>query len=178
MASNSTPSMVALLSLLAIAGYQNRDKIGAALNNLTNGDGGGLGGLAGDLSNALGGSGQTSNGGALGGLLSGLGAGGLAGGLGDLLNSFRNAGHGEVADSWVKPNVPTQSVSTDQVSQAIGDDTLKQLSERTGLSRDEILKRLSTVLPGAVDKLTPGGQMPNEQQIKERLPAAAAQVGA
>ena len=35
--------MLALLGLLAVAGYQNRDKIGAALNNLQSGSGGGLG---------------------------------------------------------------------------------------------------------------------------------------
>jgi len=32
--------MLALLGLLAVAGYQNRDKIGAALNNLQTGSAG------------------------------------------------------------------------------------------------------------------------------------------
>ena len=67
MADSRLPSMVALLSLLAIAGYQNRDKIGSALNNLQSGSaGGGLGGLAGSLGNVLNGSAQGSGG--LGGL--------------------------------------------------------------------------------------------------------------
>ena len=168
MADSRLPSMVALLSLLAIAGYQNRDKIGSALNNLQSGSaGGGLGGLAGNLGNVLNGSAQGSGG--LGGLLSGLGAGGLAGGLGDLLNSFRNAGHGEVADSWVKPGVPTQGLTPQQVEQAIGEQNLTELTQRTGLSRDEIVKRLSTTIPTAVDNLTPNGQMPNEDELKQRL---------
>jgi hypothetical protein len=53
--SRGMPSMIALLGLLAVAGYQNRDKIAEALNRLkTNPDGkpgqtaqqGGLGGSA------------------------------------------------------------------------------------------------------------------------------------
>ena len=168
MANRGMPSMLALLGLLAVAGYQNRDKIGAALNNLQSGNGGGLGGLAGNLGNVLGGSAESSSG--LGGLLAGLGSGGgLSGGLGDLLNGFRNAGHGEVADSWVKPGVPTQGLTPDQVASAVGEENLTELAERTGLSRDELLKRLSTVIPGAVDSLTPNGEMPNEQQMQQRL---------
>ena len=163
MANTRMPSMVALLSLLAIAGYQNRDKIGAALNNLKTGSGGGLGGLAGQLGNVLNGSAQ--GGGGLGGLLSTLGAGGLAGGLGDLLNSFRDAGHGDVADSWVRPGVPTQGLTPQQVEQAIGDENLAELTDRTGLSRDELLKRLSTTIPTAVDNLTPDGRMPDENEM-------------
>ena len=168
--------MLALLGLLAVAGYQNRDKIGAALNNLqpgagapggtpgTTGAAGGLGGLIGGLGDALGG-----GSGGLGGLLGGLGAGGLTGGLGDLMNSFKDAGHGEVANSWVDPSVPTQGLTPDQVEHAVGADNLAELSQRTGLSRDELLKRLATAIPQTVDSLTPGGQMPTEEQVRQRL---------
>ena len=168
--------MLALLGLLAVAGYQNRDKIGAALNNLQTGAGapggtpgttgaaGGLGGLIGGLGDALGG-----GSGGLGGLLGGLGAGGLTGGLGDLMNSFKDAGHGEVANSWVDPSVPTQGLTPDQVEHAVGADNLAELSQRTGLSRDELLKRLATAIPQTVDSLTPGGQMPTEEQVRQRL---------
>ena len=159
--------MLALLGLLAVAGYQNRDKIGAALNNLQSGSGGGLGGLAGGLGNVLGGSAQGSGG--LGGLLTGLGAGGLANGLGDLLNSFQDAGHGEAAQSWIKPGVPTQGLTPQQVADAVGEDNLRELSTRTGLTRDELLQRLATTIPSAVDKLTPEGQMPNEEQLRSGL---------
>jgi uncharacterized protein YidB (DUF937 family) len=170
------PSMLALLGLLAVAGYQNRDKIGAALNNLQTGAGspgrpgtgaaGGLGGLLGGLGDALGGGGSS---GGLGGLLGGLGAGGLTGGLGDLMNSFKDAGHGDVANSWVDPSVPTQGLTPDQVEHAVGADNLAELSQRTGLSRDELLKRLATAIPQTVDSLTPGGQMPTEEQVRQRL---------
>ena len=168
MANRGMPSMLALLGLLAVAGYQNRDKIGAALNNMQSGNGGGgLGGLAGGLGNVLGGSAQGAGG--LGGLLGGLTGGGLAGGLGGLLNSFEEAGHGEIAQSWVKPGVPTQGLTPEQVEQAVGAENLAELAQRTGLSKEDLLKRLATAIPPAVDKLTPDGQMPTEDQLRERL---------
>jgi len=167
MANRGMPSMLALLGLLAVAGYQNRDKIGAALNNMQSGNGGGLGGLAGGLGNVLGGSAQGTGG--IGGLLAGLGGGGLAGGLGDLLSSFQNAGHGETAQSWVKPGVPTQGLTPQQVEEAVGEENLTELASRTGLSKEELLQRLATAIPSAVDKLTPEGQMPNEDELRSRL---------
>ena len=164
------PSMLALLGLLAVAGYQNRDKIGAALNNLqgtaANGNSGGLGGLLGGLENSLGGAGAQ---GGLGGLLGGLAGGSLTGGLGDLMNTFKNAGQGDVAESWVKPGVPTQGLTPEQVEQAVGDANLVELEKSTGLGRDELLKRLATAIPQTVDTLTPGGQLPTEDQMRQHL---------
>jgi uncharacterized protein YidB (DUF937 family) len=171
------PSMLALLGLLAVAGYQNRDKIGAALGGLQK-DAGDPNTAVGGLANSLGGlfSGGpgartgTGAGTGLGGILDGLGGGtGLSGGLGDLLNSFKTAGHGAVADSWVTPGVPTQGLTPEQVKQAVGDDNLAQLSQSTGLSRDELLKRLATAIPQTVDTLTPGGQMPTEDELRQKL---------
>ena len=140
--------MTALLGLLAIAGYQNRDKIAEMLKGAGNSTGGRAGGEAG-----------------LGGLLGGLagtGAGGLlSGGLGTLLDSFRQAGQGETADSWVSKG-PNKPVEAPQIKQAIGADVLSELSQRTGLSEEEILTRLSQRLPEAVDKYTPDGRLPQD----------------
>jgi uncharacterized protein YidB (DUF937 family) len=164
--SKGMPSLVALLGLLAVAGYQNRDKIGQVLGGLKTG------------------AGQNGQSDGLGGLLSSLGLGGLlgepgttsagggnvlTGGLGDLLDSFKTAGQGDVADSWVKPGVPTQGLRPDQVEQAIGADNLAELSQRTGLSREDLLSRLATAIPATVDRLTPNGHMPTEEEARERL---------
>ena len=172
--------MLALLGLLAVAGYQNRDKISGAIDDLKarspkgpDGSPDVLGGLAGSLGGLFGGDGSTSGSGGLGGLLNGLGAGGLAGGLNDLLGSFRDAGQNDVADSWVNPAVPTQGLRPDQVEAAIGSENLAELSQRTGLSREELLQRLASAIPETVDRLTPGGQMPTEDELRQRfLPAS------
>ena len=151
MSSRGFPSMTALLGLLAIAGYQNRDKIADLLRNA---------GAGGDQSKP--GTGDPLSGmlGNLGGMLGGAGAGGLlSGGLGELLDKFKESGEGETADSWVN-NGPNKEVSPPQLKRAIGADVLAQLEQQTGLSQEELLARLSRELPSAVDKYTPEGRLP------------------
>jgi uncharacterized protein YidB (DUF937 family) len=88
------------------------------------------------------------------------GAGGLLNnGLNELLDSFKQNGHGETAQSWVNPG-PNQEISPPQLSQALGSDVLATLEQKTGLSQQELLARLSRELPSAVDKYTPDGRLP------------------
>lgn len=182
------PSMLALLGLLAVAGYQNRDKLAGAFDDLKARSPQGPDGtpdVLGGIANSLGGlfnpgpttpDGDTlpgSQSGGLGGILAGLGAGGLAGGLGDLLGTFRNNGQAEIADSWITPGVPTLGLRADQVEQAIGSDNLDELSKRTGLTRQELVERLAKAIPNAVDNLTPNGEMPtDDDQFRQRLTSA------
>src|SRR6185503_5749744 len=63
----------------------------------------------------------------------------------------RQRGQGEAADSWVAKG-PNQQLSPQQLEQALGSDVIENLVERTGLSRDELLSRLTRTLPEAVDK--------------------------
>lgn len=82
------------------------------------------------------------------------------GGLGELLDKLRTAGHGDAVDSWVGTG-PNNPIERSRVEQAIDDETLFALTQQTGLSRDEILERLATNLPEAVDKMTPDGKLPD-----------------
>ncbi|MBM6582892.1 DUF937 domain-containing protein [Microvirga sp. BT689] len=166
--SRGFPSMTALLGLLAVAGYQNRDKIAEMLGGLS-GNAGGAPGGQGQQPGAPGSLGGMGSLGGLGGLLGGLGGntspGGLvSGGLGELINSFRQSGHGDVADSWVGTG-PNKEVAPQQLEQAIGPDVLATLTQQTGLSREELLSRLSQNLPQAVDKYTPQGRLPTENDL-------------
>ena len=71
--------------------------------------------------------------GKLGGMLGGASAGSvLSGGLGDLVERFKQNGHGQAADSWVSTG-PNQQLGPDQLEQAIGPDVLNTLSQQTGL---------------------------------------------
>ena len=85
----------------------------------------------------------------------------LSGGLGELVDRFKQSGQGETADSWVGTG-PNKPVTPSQLEQAIGLAVLDTLSKQTGLSRDELLARLSRELPDAVDKYTPQGRLPTE----------------
>ncbi len=153
--SRGFPSMTALLGLLAIAGYQNRDKLSEMI--------GGLGGGASGAPGSAGGTGGAGGLGGLGGLLGGLGGAGagglLSGGLGELVDRFKQNGHAETAESWVGTG-PNKEVAPHQLEQAIGSDVLDNLTKQTGLSREELLSRLSRELPQAVDKYTPEGRIP------------------
>ena len=155
--SRGYPSLTALLGLLAMAGYQNRDKIAELIKSAQQ-----------KMQGPSSGSGAAAGGsppGQLGGLLAGTSIGGmLSGGLHDLVNSFKQAGHGEVADSWVGRG-PNKQIAPPQLEKAIGPDVLTTLSQQTGLSREELLARLSRNLPDAVDKYTPDGRIPTEAEV-------------
>jgi uncharacterized protein YidB (DUF937 family) len=43
------------------------------------------------------------------------------------------------------------------------------LSERTGMSRDELLAGLSERLPQVVDELTPEGRVPTTEEMAQRV---------
>ena len=60
---------------------------------------------------------------------------------------------------------PNKSVAPAQLEQAIGPEVLDTLSKQTGLSREELLARLSRELPNAVDKYTPQGRLPTETDL-------------
>ena len=146
-----TPSMVALLGLLAVAGYQNREKIGEWLNKQGGGNAPGEPGQQGGLGGILGG---------LGRLFGGVNANSVVNeGVGGLVDHFRQNGQGAAAESWVKTG-PNQPIAPGQLEKAIGPDVLDTLTRQTGLSREELLDRLSRTLPDAVDKYTPDGKIP------------------
>ena len=80
------------------------------------------------------------------------------------MDRFKQSGQSETADSWVATG-PNKEVTPSQLERAIGPDVLETLSKQTGLSRDELLARLSRELPGAVDKYTPQGRLPTEAEF-------------
>jgi uncharacterized protein YidB (DUF937 family) len=152
--SRGFPSMTALLGLLAIAGYQNRDKIAELLRGTQRNPGAvpSQGPQSGSAGGTIPGN--------LGGMLGGTSIGDmLSGGLRDLVDAFKQNGQGEVADSWVSRG-PNKQIAPHRLEQAIGSDVLETLSQQTGLSREELLSRLSKNLPDAVDKYTPEGRIP------------------
>jgi uncharacterized protein YidB (DUF937 family) len=110
--SSGMPSMTALLGMLALAGYQNRDKLSelikGASNNATQPGSdqtqSPLGGLLGNIGGVLGGGGAS---------------GFLNGDLGELLEKFKQSGHGDTAQSWIN-NGPNKEFSPPELKQAIG----------------------------------------------------------
>lgn len=155
--SNSTPSLLALLGLVAFAGYQNRAKISEMLDDArrsqpayASGSPPASGGLLAQL-------GQLFQSGSAGSTLSG--------GLNDLVNRFKTSGYGQAADSWVAPGANT-AMSTNDLEKAIGEDTLAELEQKTGLGRAELVRRLGAALPDVVNRFTPDGRIPSGSEAQ------------
>lgn len=184
--------MIALLGLLAVAGYQNRDKIGEFLGRMR-GDqppgtdptapgaerrGGILDGLGslfgGGDTNASGTRSEGGIGGFLGNLFGGDNAGrdGVGGGLRDLFDRFKGNGHEDEARSWIETG-PNRQISPEALEEALGEDTITELQQQTGLSRADLVARLRDVLPAAVDQLTPEGRLPAPPAPSSPQPRAA-----
>ncbi len=126
------PSLAALLGLVAVAGYQNREKISEFVRGLANDPNSAAGGIINSVKK---------------------------GGLGELVDHFTKNGAGKTAESWVGkgPNAP---ITDTQMEKTLGPDLIDDLIKQIGLTREELLSRLSKTLPEAVDKLTPDGKLP------------------
>jgi uncharacterized protein YidB (DUF937 family) len=81
------------------------------------------------------------------------------GGVQGVVSEFEKNGLGPTVKSWVGTG-PNDPISPDDLHRALGPDLLRQLSEKSGLSVQDLTQKLAQVLPQAVDKLTPGGSIP------------------
>ena len=139
------------------------------------------------LQGGLGGGQQPGGSGGLSGILAGLTSGTSSGGgigqelggsLGGLAQMFEQAGMGDQLKSWVSTgrNMP---ISPDQLTQALGHDRLGQLAGAAGMSHEEAAGELSQMLPQLVDGLTPGGNLPQGDEVSQggSRPARVARAG-
>ena len=130
--------------------------------------GGGLGDILGQV---LGGGTRRASGGGLGDVLGGIlggGAGGGMGPLGGLLEQMQRAGYGDQARSWdgTGQNMP---ISPDALGEIFGRDGIDELARRAGVTPQEASEGLSELLPEVVDRVTPGGQAPDLDQLSSSV---------
>jgi len=78
------------------------------------------------------------------------------GGLDGLVGKLHAGGLGREVDSWVStgPNAP---VDPEQLGQALGPDTVQQLSSNSGIDVRSLLPLLAMFLPQIIDMLTKNG---------------------
>ena len=151
--SRSTPSLLALLGLVAFAGYQNRNRISEMLSDARQ-------------KTATSGTDPAPAG---GGFVAELGqffkGRSVSTALGDLVDRFKAAGQADAADSWVSDK-PNMALGVDALEAAVGQETLAELARKTGLSQAEILLRLNAALPDVVNRFTPNGRLPTESEAQ------------
>jgi len=70
--------------------------------------------------------------------------------------------------SWIGTgqNLP---VSGDQLKTGLGADLIGQLASKVGVSPDVATSKLTEILPGLIDKLTPEGQVPESGLLLQGL---------
>jgi uncharacterized protein YidB (DUF937 family) len=81
------------------------------------------------------------------------------GGLQGVVNEFERNGMGPTVRSWVGSG-PNQPISPDDLQRVLGPELLQKLSQKSGLSVQDLAQKLSQVLPQAVDTMTPNGTIP------------------
>jgi uncharacterized protein YidB (DUF937 family) len=86
------------------------------------------------------------------------------GGLDVLMKQFQQNGFGEIIKSWISAG-QNQPISANQLGQALGEETVNDLSQQTATPHDDLLSQLSKLLPGVIDKLTPNGQLPSRGDL-------------
>lgn len=94
---------------------------------------------------------------ALGGLSQAIqGAGGIDG----ILDKLRAGGLGGEVNSWVSTGA-NQPVAPEALGQALGPDTVQELSSGSGIEIGQLLPMLAAFLPQIVNTLTPDGSVPS-----------------
>jgi uncharacterized protein YidB (DUF937 family) len=136
-------------------------------------------GLLDSIFGAISGKGDTSEKAApLIGILSGLLT--QSGGLQGLASKFSQSGQGNAFSSWVGLG-ENQSISTNQIQEALGSDQVKALAARMGVDPAVASNFLAEYLPKIVDKLTPAGKIDpaadHQQGLAALLPSLLQSLG-
>ena len=93
-------------------------------------------------------------------------AGSVMGGLSDLIGKLTAGGAAPQVNSWIGPG-QNQPIQPGQLGGALGQNVLNELSQRTGMSQQELLNQLATVLPQIINHLTPNGRMPTLADLEK-----------
>ncbi|WP_409029765.1 YidB family protein [Janthinobacterium sp. CG_23.3] len=91
-----------------------------------------------------------------------------AGGLPGLLRKFQESGLGDQVASWVGVGA-NQSVSGEQIKDALGADAVGQIARQAGIEPEHASTGLAQLLPQIIDKLTPHGEVPDNDLLQQGL---------
>ena len=89
------------------------------------------------------------------------------GGFQGLLRRFQQAGLGDVVSSWVGTG-QNQPIDPRQLQEAMPDD-VTTISRQSGLGAQQCGSVLAQLLPQLIDRLTPNGRVPEQDEIGQLL---------
>ena len=90
------------------------------------------------------------------------------GGFTGLIETFKDKGLGDVMSSWISTG-ENQPVSADQITDALGSNTIQEIAQKLGISGTDASSALSELLPQIIDKLTPEGAIPEGGLLEQGL---------
>ncbi len=98
------------------------------------------------------------------------------GGFSGFLGRFKEAGLGDVAESWVNSGANTP-ISNEQVESVFGEGTLKDISANAGLDYETTTSATAFMTPHIVDNLTPDGVVPSESDLLTKISGYLGGIG-
>jgi uncharacterized protein YidB (DUF937 family) len=98
------------------------------------------------------------------------------GALSNLTSAFQGAGLGNILQSWIGTgqNLP---ISTDQVRKVLGSGVVADLAKKAGIGESETTSALAGLLPQVIDKVTPGGNVPGQNDLSGALSSLGKLLG-
>jgi uncharacterized protein YidB (DUF937 family) len=89
----------------------------------------------------------------------------ILGGLGNLIGKLTSGGAGQQVNSWVGSGA-NQPIQPGQLGSALGPNVIDDLAARSGMSKEELMNQLATVLPQLIHHLTPNGRVPTLAELE------------
>ena len=93
--------------------------------------------------------------------------GSILGGLSDLIGKLTAGGAAPQVNSWVGHG-QNEPIAPGQLGSVLGPNTVNDLSQRTGMSQQELLNQLALVLPQLINNLTPKGRVPTAAELDQQ----------
>lgn len=91
------------------------------------------------------------------------------GGVGGLVEKFNQAGLADVVGSWIGTGA-NANISAEQITAVIGHGPLADIAAKMGVTPQQAGETLAGLLPEAIDRLTPGGQLNGADDLLGKLP--------
>jgi uncharacterized protein YidB (DUF937 family) len=80
------------------------------------------------------------------------------GGLQAVVQQFEQNGLGPTVQSWIGHGT-NQPITPEDLTRVFGPELMQKLSEKSGMSTQDLAQKLAQVLPHAIDKATPNGTL-------------------
>lgn len=91
-----------------------------------------------------------------------------AGGLQGLLQQLQTSGIADQVASWISTG-ENKPVAGDQIADALGAEQIAQVAQHAGIEPEHVATGLAQLLPQIIDKLTPDGQVPQNDLLEQGL---------